>query len=108
MVIRRVEVNGEKTEERAYHLGSVKTAEEYARGVRMHWGIESTHWSLDVTSREDASRTRKGCAPRNLGLQKESNSEYKCCNGILKKSFEKDFWKKVGSCFYRALRSKNH
>lgn len=70
MVIRRVEVNGEKTEERVYHLGSVKTAEEYARGVRMHWGIESTHWSLDVTFREDASRTRKGCAPQNLALLK--------------------------------------
>ena len=70
MVIRRVEKNGQKTEERAYHLGSVKTAEEYARGVRLHWGIESTHWSLDVTFREDASRTRKGCAPQNLALLK--------------------------------------
>lgn len=70
MVIRRVEINGEKTEERAYHLGSVRTAEEYARGVRMHWGIESTHWSLDVTFREDASRTRKDCAPQNLALLK--------------------------------------
>jgi len=27
-------------------------------------------------------------------LQKESNSEYKCCNGIFKKSFEKDFGRK--------------
>ena len=36
----------------------------------MHWGIESTHWSLDVTFREDASRTRKGCAPQNLALLK--------------------------------------
>lgn len=24
----------------------------------MHWGIESTHWSLDVTFREDANRTK--------------------------------------------------
>ncbi len=70
MVIRKVEINGQKTEERAYHLGSVKTAEDYARGVRMHWGIESTHWSLDVTFLEDANRTRKGCAPQNLALLK--------------------------------------
>lgn len=70
MVIRRTEKDGEKTEERAFHLGSVKTAEEYAKGVRLHWGIESTHWSLDVTFREDASRTRKGCAPQNLALLK--------------------------------------
>lgn len=33
MVVRKVEINGQKTEERAYHLGSVKTAEDYARGV---------------------------------------------------------------------------
>lgn len=70
MVIRRTEKDGEKTEERAFHLGSVKTAEEYVKGVRLHWGIESTHWSLDVTFREDASRTRKGCAPQNLALLK--------------------------------------
>ena len=36
--------------------------------LKMHWGVESTHWSLDVTFREDASRTRKGKAPKNLAL----------------------------------------
>ena len=41
---------------------------EYADAVRMHWGIESTYWSLDVTFREDANRTRKGKAPENLAL----------------------------------------
>ncbi len=70
MVIRRCEINGKKTEERAYHIASVKTAEDYARGVRLHWGIESTHWSLDVTFREDNTRTRTGCAPQNLALLK--------------------------------------
>ena len=70
MVIRRCEVNGKHTEERAYHLGSVKTASDYASGVRLHWGIESTHWSLDVTFRDDANRTRKGQAPQNLTLLK--------------------------------------
>ncbi len=70
MVIRRCEINGKKTEERAYHLGSVKTVVEYATGVRMHWGVESAHWSLDVTFREDENRTRKGQAPQNLALLK--------------------------------------
>lgn len=58
MVIRRCERDG------------VKTAEDYARGVRLHWGVESMHWSLDVTFREDENRTRKGCAPQNLALLK--------------------------------------
>lgn len=58
------------TEERAYHLSSVATVEEYASGVRKHWGVESMHWSLDVTFREDANRTRTGQAPQNLALLK--------------------------------------
>lgn len=70
MVIRKVEKDGVKTEERAYHLSSVKTAEDYAKGARLHWGIESMHWGLDVTFREDANRTRKGKAAVNLALLK--------------------------------------
>lgn len=70
MVIRKCEINGEKTEERGYHLASVKTVKDYAKAVRQHWGIESTHWSLDVTFREDANKTRKGNAPENLALLK--------------------------------------
>jgi len=70
MVIRRCETKGKVTEERAYHLGSVNTVEDYARGVRLHWGVESMHWSLDVTFREDANRTRSGKAPQNLALLK--------------------------------------
>lgn len=70
MVIRRCETKGRVTEERAYHLSSVKTVEDYARGVRLHWGVESMHWSLDVTFWEDANRTRKGKAPENLALLK--------------------------------------
>lgn len=70
MVIRRCERDGVKTEERAYHIASVSTAADYAKGVRLHWGVESMHWSLDVTFREDENRTRKGRAPQNLALLK--------------------------------------
>jgi predicted transposase YbfD/YdcC len=70
MVIRRVEEKGNKREERAFHFGSIKTVGEYAEAVRKHWGVESTHWSLDVTFREDACKTRKGKAPENLAMLK--------------------------------------
>ena len=70
MVIRRVEENDHKTEERAFHFGSVKTIKEYAEAARKHWGVESLHWSLDVTFGEDACRTRKGKAPENLAMLK--------------------------------------
>ena len=31
----------------------------FAEAVRGHWGIESMHWVLDVTFREDDRRTRE-------------------------------------------------
>jgi predicted transposase YbfD/YdcC len=71
MVIRRCDTGENKTEERSFYITSVETVEELAKGIRLHWGIESTHWSLDVTFREDASRTRKGNAPQNLALLKK-------------------------------------
>ena len=68
MVIRKVSIGDKTTEERQYHLGSVETVEEYGLAVREHWGVESIHWSLDVTFREDANRTRTGKAPENMAL----------------------------------------
>ena len=41
---------------------------DFSRAVRAHWGIESMHWVLDVTFREDACRVRKDQAARNLSL----------------------------------------
>lgn len=68
MVIRKVQIGEKETVERQYHFGSVERVKDYADSVRMHWGVESTHWSLDVTFREDANRTRTGKAPENLAL----------------------------------------
>jgi predicted transposase YbfD/YdcC len=68
MVIRKVQTGEKETEERQFHFGSVDVVKDYADAVRAHWNVESTHWSLDVTFREDANRTRKGKAPENLAL----------------------------------------
>ena len=68
MVIRKVHQGDKETIEKQFHFGSVDKVNDYADAVRMHWGIESTYWSLDVTFREDANRTRKGKAPENLAL----------------------------------------
>ena len=69
MGIRRCNINGEITEERAYYISSVKTVEKFSK-VRLHWGVESMHWNLDVTFCEDACKTRKGQAPQNLAALK--------------------------------------
>lgn len=62
---------GEKTEEETtYYITSLTTgAEEIAKAIRSHWGIEaSLHWSLDVTFREDQSRKRMGNSDQNFAL----------------------------------------
>ncbi|MGI5927867.1 MAG: ISAs1 family transposase [Thermacetogeniaceae bacterium] len=68
MVIRKVRIDEKETVERQFHFGSVDSVKDYSNSVRLHWGVESTHWSLDVTFREDANRTRKGQATENLAL----------------------------------------
>lgn len=52
--------NGEETVEMRYYISSLRrNGKQFARYVRGHWGIENTlHWSLDMTFREDESRTR--------------------------------------------------
>ena len=54
-----------------YYLSSeiIKNPSYYNMLVRGHWSIENKlHWHLDVTFKEDASRSRKGNAPENLNI----------------------------------------
>jgi predicted transposase YbfD/YdcC len=52
---------GKETVEVRYYISSLGVdAKRFARAVRGHWSIENTcHWSLDMTFREDESRTRE-------------------------------------------------
>lgn len=72
-----VEAQREKNEsvaqEARYYLSSLPaTAAEFNKLVRNHWSIENQplggpiHWQLDVSFREDQSRTRKDHAPENM------------------------------------------
>lgn len=42
--------------------------EQISRAVRGHWSIESMHWHLDVTFREDANTTLDKMAAQNLNI----------------------------------------
>lgn len=65
----RTEWRGKVTEETRYFLSSAElTPERAAEAVRAHWGIESLHWVLDVTFKEDLSRLRRGHGARNMAL----------------------------------------
>lgn len=54
----------------SYYLSSMlSSAQEFAKGIRHHWGIENRlHYVKDVTLKEDESRIRSGNAPQILSL----------------------------------------
>lgn len=68
LVVRTRETDGVETGEVQYYISSLKrNVKTFARSVRSHWSIENTcHWSLDMTFREDESRTRDRHVAENL------------------------------------------
>jgi len=59
--------DGTQTDEvRYYMLSRFLSGKRFSEAVRAHWGIESMHWVLDVTFREDESRTRDRILANNL------------------------------------------
>ncbi len=68
-----VETKGKKTLEIRFYISSLKAPEggacdEFARAVRSHWGIESSHWTLDVTLKEDSCKVRETNGAENLAI----------------------------------------
>lgn len=52
---------GTDTAETRWYISSLAlNAEQALNAVRSHWQVESMHWMLDMTFREDESRIRKG------------------------------------------------
>lgn len=70
MVVREVEFLAEnkKTSEIAYYVSSVDNVTDFSKAARMHWGIESMHWSLDVTFKDDQNQTWLSAAAQNLAV----------------------------------------
>ena len=66
----RREEKGKVTCERRHFVSSLPcNAEEFAKAVRAHWGIEnSLHYVLDVAFGEDASRIRSDKGPENMAF----------------------------------------
>ena len=60
-----------ETEERYFISSLPLNVEEAARAIRSHWMVESYHWHLDVTFREDANHTLDKAAAYNLNIVKK-------------------------------------
>lgn len=56
----------ESCDVRYYIVSRYLSGKRFSEAVRGHWGIESMHWMLDVTFREDDSRTRERTLGNNL------------------------------------------
>lgn len=59
--------DGAQSSEVRYYVSTrYLSGKRFAEAVRGHWGIEALHWVLDVTMREDDSRTRERTLGNNL------------------------------------------
>lgn len=57
------------TREEHFYITSLTDVNEFAKAARAHWGVESSlHWCLDMTFREDYSRTRKDYSAENFAV----------------------------------------
>lgn len=71
--------DGEEIKEYRYYISSLKAdIELFNRAVRGHWAVESMHWQLDVTFKEDANHTLDKIAAQNQNVIR------KWCLSILK------------------------
>jgi predicted transposase YbfD/YdcC len=71
LVCRERQVRGARTASTShYYITSLRCgAKKLAGLIRGHWGVENgLHWCLDVSFREDESRSRSGHAGANLGM----------------------------------------
>ncbi len=68
--VRTNKKTGETTSQTRFYIASLPPEpKRILDASRAHWSVENNlHWTLDVTFREDACRTRKDNAPLNLSL----------------------------------------
>lgn len=64
----RTEVSYHPRTEVSYHISTLTDAAAIARVIRHHWRIESHHWILDVTFKEDESLIYAEDGAKNMAL----------------------------------------
>jgi len=59
---------GQSTETRYFISSLVADSDLFSEAVRGHWSVESMHWHLDVTFREDKNQTLEKRAAENMNI----------------------------------------
>lgn len=63
---------GEASTEERYFISSLSEGiEDAERAIRGHWMVESYHWHLDVTFREDGNHTMEKQVAYNLNVMRK-------------------------------------
>ena len=71
--------DGAESIEYRYYISSLsQEIDTFSQAVRGHWSVESMHWHLDVTFREDANHTIDKTSAQNLNIVR------KFCLSVLK------------------------
>lgn len=64
-----IQRNGKEMKECRYYISSLKAdIVLFSCAVRGHWAVESMHWQLDVTFKEDANHTLDKIAAQNQNI----------------------------------------
>ena len=72
MTVNTIVKDGKEKTETRYFISSLSLdVNEIARAIRGHWMVESYHWHLDVTFREDANRTLEKQSAFNLNIMRK-------------------------------------
>lgn len=74
MIIAKIEVNGQISEQRHYFIYSCKNlnAAKLMKAKRNHWSVEnSLHWVLDMAFREDEARARNDYSAENFNILRQ-------------------------------------
>ena len=72
MVVSTVQEKGETRGDTRYFITSLNAINRFSEAVRAHWGIESMHWSLDVSFGEDKNRTHADNEAENFTLLRKA------------------------------------
>ena len=72
MVKTTIKKDDKTSDETRYYISSLaQDISLFEKSVRQHWAIESMHWQLDVTFREDANRTLDKTAAQNMNIMRK-------------------------------------